>query len=93
MIDPEDLFFVEAAVEDPAQLPGRRKVASERFLDDDPGALVAVGRVESPDDRSEERGRDREIKERPFRVAQLLPERRVGGRIVVVAADVADKAG
>ena len=93
MVDPEDPFFVEAAVENPAQPPGRREVASERFLDDDPRALVAAGVVEPPDDRAEERGRDREVEDRPFRVAQFLPERRVGGRVVVVAPDVAEKAG
>ena len=93
MVDPEDPLFVEASVEDPGQLPRRCEVASERFLDDDPGAPVAVGVVEPRHDGAEERGRDREIEDRPFRVAQFLPERRVGGRIVVVAADVAEKAG
>ena len=80
-------------MEDPAQPPGRREVAPERFLDDDPRALVAAAVVEPPDDRAEERGRDREVEDRQFRVAQLLPERGVGGRVVVVAPDVAEKAG
>ena len=43
VIDAEDLRFVERVVEDPVQLLGGGKVATEGLLDDDPGVLRAAG--------------------------------------------------
>ena len=55
---------------------------------------ASLGRpaAELLDDPAEENGRDREVVRRPRRAAQLFPDRREGGRVVVVAVDVPEEA-
>src|SRR4029077_19249117 len=89
VVDAEDRRLVEDAMERRVQGPGRGQVAAERLLQDDPRALRAPGLAETLDDRREEARRDREVVERPLRVAERLAERGVGLLVLVAAADEA----
>ncbi len=91
VVDPEDRALRELRGENPVQLHGRREVGSERLLDDDARVLRAAGGAELLHDLAEEHGRDGEVVGRPLRAAQLLPDRRERGRVVVVAVDVAQE--
>ena len=72
----------------PIQIARRGEVLPEGLLDDDAGSFRAPRLGQLLHDRTEERGRDREVVRRVRRAAELAPERRKGRRVLVVPVDV-----
>ena len=79
---------VEAGV----QLARRGEVASERLLDDDPGALVEPGPHQAADDAWEHAWRDRKVERRVAGGAELFPQAIERHRIPIIAAHVREVA-
>ena len=67
----------------------RGQVAAERLLHHDPRAVRAAGLLQVLRHHTEQFGRDRQVVQRPLRLAQRLLQPLERGRVVVVAVDVA----
>ncbi len=60
----------EVLVERTVQLLGRRQVAPERLLDDDPGVWRSASTSQPFHDHAEQAGRDGQVVERTLRAAE-----------------------
>jgi hypothetical protein len=99
VIDAVDLRLAERRGQLLVEGPGRRDVAAERLLDDDPapgrfvrsrhGALVETGAAQALGNLAEQRRGDRHVEQRvpEGEAVQLRPQALVGRRIVEVAED------
>jgi hypothetical protein len=93
MIDAEDSFFREIAVQDSVEFLRRSQVASEGLLHHDACILRAAGLGQPLGDCAEQGGWNRQVMQRLFRRAQFFTQLGESLRIVVVAVHVAQKAG
>uniref|UniRef100_A0A6J5ZVK3 Unannotated protein n=1 Tax=freshwater metagenome TaxID=449393 RepID=A0A6J5ZVK3_9ZZZZ len=91
MVDAEDPLLGEDGVKVVVQLLRRCEVAAERLLDNDPGLVGKPDVTEVPDDRTEERRRDRQVVNRTLGAAKLILELKEGLVLGVLAAGVSQQ--
>jgi hypothetical protein len=89
MIDAEDAVFGKELVQHCIQLAGRLQIAAERLLDDHPRIVGAIRGMQLLDDGGEHAGRNRQVVRRPAGMIQLRTQPHEGGRVAVIAIDVA----
>ena len=92
MIDAEDRLLVEGAEQRAVQGLRRGQVIAERLLHDHTGALRGARPGQLLHHGAEERRGNGQVMRGPLGRAQLLAERLEGGRVAVVAVDVAQEA-
>ncbi len=92
MIDAIDVFFRKELVQSAIELLCGRQIVAERLFDDHARVVGAAGFRESFGDCSEQAGRHGQIVQRRLGIAQLLAQLGEGGRIGIVAVDVAQQA-
>ncbi len=88
MIDAKDGRLGKEAMKRAIQFLGRGQIAAEGLFHHHPRILRAADLGQPFRDRGEHVGRNRQIVQRPFDVAQRLTQLRKSGRIAVVAVDV-----
>ena len=93
MIDAEDSFFREIAVQDSVEFLRRSQVASEGLLHHDACILRAAGLGQPLGDCAEQGGWNRQVMQRLFRRAQFFTQLGESLRVVVVAVHVPQKVG
>ena len=88
MVDAEDLLFLERRRKLGVELARRRKVVSERLLDDDPARLIPLGGHSGLTNRTEDVGeglrRRGEVEDRRRRTVQHRLHRREAGWVPIV---------
>ncbi len=89
VIDAEDLVLAKDGVERRVEPPGTGQVPAERLLDDDSGAIGAVGLAQQAHHLAKERRRDREVVERVLRRAELRAQPAEGIGVVIRPVDEA----
>ena len=92
VVDPVDRLLGEGPVEDVVELAGRRPVAPEGLLDDDPAVLVEPDPLEALDHVVEQRRRDGQEEQRPLDagVPHPLGQAVEGRGLAVVARQVGE---
>jgi hypothetical protein len=88
LIDAENVGFRKCREQRRVQLPRRLQIAPKGLLDDDPGALDGHCLAEAGNDRGKHARRNRQVVERPLRIAQRLAERIVRLDLRVIAVNV-----
>ena len=88
MVDAENRVFGEVLNKRPVERVRRLEIVAERLFDDNARVLVEPACGERRPDRAEQRGRDREVMQRPPGGPERLLERLEGLRVLVVAIDI-----
>ena len=91
VIDAKDRLLLEGAEQRAVERLGRGKVVAEGLFDDDSRPLGAARSGQLLDDRPEQRRGDGEVMRGPLGPAQLLTKVCEGGRVAIVAVDVAQE--